>query len=627
MLLMIADMVIVFLVFNFCFHYCRLYINAPDYLYAEALGILVPVYFAVLFLFGTYRSLWRYAQAWEFLLCTIASCSAGAIYFVISRWLFNDKIPFYFYLLIAVSTSMALVAFRLVYRVYRDYATGKKNLIKKGRQKRTVIIGCGDACNRMLYEIKIAKNCDILPVAGIDDDNMKVGKTINGLYIAGGIDDIESVAEKYGAEQILIAIPSATNAERAEIIEKCSKTELEVKILPQLLDFEDEDKRFVHKIRDITPDELLGRDAVDVVNDDVLSFVSGKTVLITGGGGSIGSELSRQVAANKPNQLIIVDIYENNAYDIEQELYRKYGETLNLKVIISSVRDYSRINHIVKTYKPDLIIHAAAHKHVPLMETAPSEAVKNNVFGTLNVALAAKENKVPRMIMISTDKAVNPTNIMGATKRICEMIIQSMNEDAEYTSYSCVRFGNVLGSNGSVIPLFKKQISEGGPVTVTHPDIIRYFMTIPEAVQLVLLTGAIAEGGEIFVLDMGEPVRIVDLAKKMISIAGKKIDIEFIGLRPGEKLFEELLMDEEGMKKTAKNKIYVGKPIEMDSKLLKKQLSELWNIVNDDEISDDVMMSLIEEELHEITHTFKRAEITEQGTPSDACLETSGVAL
>ncbi len=605
---MIADMVIVFLVFNLCFRYCRLYINAPDYLYMEALGVLVPVYFVVLLLFGTYRSLWRYAEAWEFLLCTIASCVAGTIYFVISRWSFNDKIPFYFYLLVAVSTSMALVAFRLIYRVYRDYATGKKNLIKDTKQKRTVIIGCGDACNRMLSEIKIAKNCDILPVAGIDDDSLKIGKTINGLYIAGGVGEVKAVADKYRAEQILIAIPSATNAERAELIANCSKTGLEVKILPQLLDFEDEDKRFIHKIRDITPDELLGRDTVKIVNDDVMSFINGKTVLVTGGGGSIGSELSRQVAANAPRQLIIVDIYENNAYDIEQELRRKYGDALDLKVIISSVRDYSRINHLIKTYKPDLIIHAAAHKHVPLMETAPSEAVKNNVFGTLNVAMAAKENRVPRMIMISTDKAVNPTNIMGATKRICEMIIQSMNEETEYTSYSCVRFGNVLGSNGSVIPLFKKQIAEGGPVTVTHPDIIRYFMTIPEAVQLVLLTGAIAEGGEIFVLDMGEPVRILDLAKKMISLAGKKIDIEFIGLRPGEKLFEELLMDEEGMRKTEKNKIYVGKPIEMDTVLLKKQLSDLWNIVNNDEISDCDMMHLIEDKLREITPTFKRAE-------------------
>ena len=617
MLLMLADMVLVFLVFNLCFRYCRVYINAPDYLYMEALGVIIPVYFVVLFAFGTYRSLWRYAEAWEFLLCSMASCTAGAIYFFISRWSFQDKIPFYFYLLLAVSTSMALVVFRLIYRVYRDYVTGYKNLKKPSEQKRTMIVGCGDACNRMLSEIKIAKNCDILPVVGIDDDGIKVGKTINNLYIAGGVDDIESIAKKYRIEQILIAIPSATNARRAELIEKCSKANVEVKILPQLLDFETEDKKFIQKIRDITPDELLGREPINVINEDVLSFICSKTVLVTGGGGSIGSELSRQVAANSPKQLIIVDIYENNAYDIEQELRRQYGDKLDLKVIISSVRDYPRINHIIKTYKPDLIIHAAAHKHVPLMETAPAEAVKNNIFGTLNVAIAAKENKIPRMIMISTDKAVNPTNIMGATKRVCEMIIQAMNDETEYTSYSCVRFGNVLGSNGSVIPLFKKQITDGGPVTVTHPDIIRYFMTIPEAVQLVLVTGAIAEGGEIFVLDMGEPVRILDLAKKMISLAGKKIDIEYIGLRPGEKLFEELLMDEEGMKKTAKDKIHVGKPIELDTDLLKNQLSELWNIVSNDNLSDCEMMSLVEEKLHEIAPTFKRAENVPSVNPEE----------
>ena len=331
--------------------------------------------------------------------------------------------------------------------------------------------------------------------------------------------------------------------------------------------------------------------------------------MVTGGGGSIGSELSRQVAANSPRRLIIVDIYENNAYDIEMELRRKYGDKLKLKVIISSVRDYPRMKHIINTYKPELIIHAAAHKHVPLMETAPAEAVKNNIFGTYNVAKAAFEGGVEKFIMISTDKAVNPTNIMGATKRVCEMIIQSMNDkEGNRTCFSCVRFGNVLGSNGSVIPLFKKQIAEGGPVTVTHPDIIRYFMTIPEAVQLVLATGAMAAGGEIFVLDMGEPVKILDLAKKMISLAGKKIDIEFVGLRPGEKLYEELLMDEEGLKTTSNKKIHVGRPIDFDTETLKTQLEELRAIVYNDEVSDEEMMKLVEEKLHEIAPTFVRAE-------------------
>jgi len=606
MLLMFADMFLVYLVFNLCYHYCRLYINAEG-LYMEALGALIPIYFVVLFIFGTYRSLWQYAEAWEFLLCMIASVTAGAVYFVISRWVFDDKIPFYFYMLVATTTGFALVSLRLFYRVYRDYVTGAKR-IGSGK-KRVMIIGCGHACYTMLAEIKSARKCDILPVVGIDDDTSKVGKRVNGLYIAGTSADIEKYAKKYRVEEIVIAIPSATNAARAELLERCSKTGIEVKILPGLLDFETENQKFLQKIRDITPDELLGRECVSVISDEVLSFICGKTVLVTGGGGSIGSELSRQVAANSPRRLIIVDIYENNAYDIEMELRRKYGEKLDLKVIISSVRDYSRMDHLIRTYKPDLIIHAAAHKHVPLMESAPAEAVKNNIFGTYNVAKAALVNKVPRFIMISTDKAVNPTNIMGATKRVCEMIIQSMNEAKDCkTSFSCVRFGNVLGSNGSVIPLFKKQIADGGPVTVTHPDIIRYFMTIPEAVQLVLVTGAMAAGGEIFILDMGEPVKIVDLAKKMISLAGKKIDIEFIGLRPGEKLYEELLMNEEGLRTTSNKKIHVGRPIDFDSEVLKKQLNELWDIVSDDNCSDEAMMTLVEDKLHEIAPTFVRAE-------------------
>lgn len=608
MLLMFADMVIVYLMFNLCYHYCRLYINAEG-LYMEAMGVILPIYFAVLFIFGTYRSLWRYAEAWEFLLCMIASVTAGAIYFVISRWVFEDKIPFYFYMLVATTTGIALVSLRLMYRIYRDAVTGSQKLSLMKNRKRVMIVGCGHAGYSLISEIRVAKNCDIYPVVGIDDDTNKVGKKVNGLYIAGTTKDVEKISKKYRVDEIVIAIPSASNAKRAELIEICSKTGVEVKILPQLLDFDTEDRKFIQKIRDITPDELLGRESVNIINDDVLSFVCGKTVMVTGGGGSIGSELSRQVAANSPRRLIIVDIYENNAYDIEMELRRKYGDKLKLKVIISSVRDYPRMKHIINTYKPELIIHAAAHKHVPLMETAPAEAVKNNIFGTYNVAKAAFEGGVEKFIMISTDKAVNPTNIMGATKRVCEMIIQSMNDkEGNRTCFSCVRFGNVLGSNGSVIPLFKKQIAEGGPVTVTHPDIIRYFMTIPEAVQLVLATGAMAAGGEIFVLDMGEPVKILDLAKKMISLAGKKIDIEFVGLRPGEKLYEELLMDEEGLKTTSNKKIHVGRPIDFDTETLKTQLEELRAIAYNDEVSDEEMMKLVEEKLHEIAPTFVRAE-------------------
>jgi FlaA1/EpsC-like NDP-sugar epimerase len=604
---MIVDMIIVILVFNFCYHYTVDYIDAPADTYYVALGVMLPIYFVVLFLFGTYRSLWRYAEAKEFLICTIASFTAGGVYFAISRWAFEEKIPFFFYLLLASCIAAVHVLFRLVYRIYRDYVADSKNSKKKIGARRTMIVGCGDACYHMLSEIKISRSTDVKPVVGIDDDVSKVGKRFNGLDVAGTTEDIERIAKKYRIEQIIIAIPSATNAERASVIEKCSRTGCEVKILPQLIDFDSEDRKFLQRVRDITPDELLGRNTVNIVSDDVLGFIKGKVVLITGGGGSIGSELSRQVAANEPKQLVIVDIYENNAYDIQQELVRKYGKALDLKVVIASVRDFTRIDHIIKTYHPDLIIHAAAHKHVPLMEYSPAEAVKNNIFGTINVATSAKKNGVGRFIMISTDKAVNPTNIMGATKRVCEMFIQSMMNEAGETSFSCVRFGNVLGSNGSVIPLFKRQIAEGGPVTVTHPDIIRYFMTIPEAVQLVLVTGAIGKGGEIFVLDMGEPVKIVDLAKKMISLSGKDIKIEFIGLRPGEKLYEELLMDEEGITGTERERIHIGRPLDIDSERLSRQLDELWEIVSDDDKDDAEMMRLIEDKLHEITPTFVRA--------------------
>ncbi|MBQ9880491.1 MAG: polysaccharide biosynthesis protein, partial [Clostridia bacterium] len=494
MLLMIVDMILVVVGFNICFHYTADFIPALTDAYFESLGIMLPVYFVVLFLFGTYRSLWRYAEAKEFLICTIASFTAGAIYFAVSRLAFKDDIPFFFYLLVAALISGAHVIFRLVYRIYRDIMTGTKNNKSKAKAKRTMIVGCGDACYHMLSEIKISRSTDIRPVVGIDDDISKVGKTFNGLKVSGTTDDIRRLVKKNDIEQIIISMPSASNKQISSIIEKCGETGAEIKILPKLIDFESEDRNFLNKVRDITPDELLGRNAVEIVNDDVLGFIKGKVVLITGGGGSIGSELCRQVAANEPKQLIIVDIYENNAYEIQQELIRHYGDRLDLKVLIASVRDFSRINRIIRTYKPDLVIHAAAHKHVPLMEYSPAEAVKNNIFGTINVASASRNNGVGKFIMISTDKAVNPTNIMGATKRVCEMVIQSMINEAGSTSFSCVRFGNVLGSNGSVIPLFKKQIAEGGPVTVTHPDIIRYFMTIPEAVQLVLVTGAIGKG-------------------------------------------------------------------------------------------------------------------------------------
>ena len=413
-------------------------------------------------------------------------------------------------------------------------------------------------------------------VKSIDDDKNKWGRFIQGIKVVGGRDKIIESADLYDIDEIFLAIPSASPAQIKDILEICKETNCKLRSLPGLYQLVNGEVN-VSKLRDVEVEDLLGREPIRVDIDSILGYVQNKVVLVTGGGGSIGSELCRQIAGHKPAQLIVFDIYENNAYDLQQELKEKYPE-LNLVVLIGSVRNTSRINYVFETYHPDIVYHAAAHKHVPLMEDSPNEAVKNNVFGTWKTAMAAAQNHTKKFVMISTDKAVNPTNIMGASKRICEMIVQTFNRHYE-TEFVAVRFGNVLGSNGSVIPLFKKQIAAGGPVTVTHPDIIRYFMTIPEAVSLVLQAGAYAKGGEIFVLDMGEPVKILDLAKNLIRLSGYRvgeyIKIVFTGLRPGEKLYEELLMKEEGLQDTDNKLIHIGRPIELDERLFFQQLKQL----------------------------------------------------
>lgn len=410
----------------------------------------------------------------------------------------------------------------------------------------------------------------------IDDDKGKWGKYIQGIKVAGGRDKIVECADIYNIDEIIVAMPSATRADIKNVLEICKDTNCKLRSLPGMYQLVNGEVN-VSKLRDVEVEDLLGREPISVDMDSILGYVQGKTVLVTGGGGSIGSELSRQIAQHRPKRLIILDIYENSVYDVQQELKMRYPE-LDLVVLIASVRNTNRMNWIFSQYRPDIVYHAAAHKHVPLMEDSPTEAIKNNVFGTFKTAQAAAMSGARRFVMISTDKAVNPTNIMGASKRICEMIIQIFNRHYD-TEFVAVRFGNVLGSNGSVIPLFKKQIAEGGPVTVTHPDIIRYFMTIPEAVSLVLQAGAYARGGEIFILDMGEPVKILDLAENLIRLSGYRvgedIKIEFTGLRPGEKLYEELLMDEEGMKDTANRMIHIGRPIEVDEQEFFEQLKEL----------------------------------------------------
>ena len=446
-----------------------------------------------------------------------------------------------------------------------------------------MIAGAGTSGSVILKEMMTSKYIDGYVVCFVDDDKNKLGKILNGIPIAGNRDDILILVEKYRVDEIYIAMPSATAKQRKEIIEICRKTKCAIKILPgiyQLLNGEVS----ISKLRRVEIEDLLGRDPIKVNLDEIMGYVSNKVILVTGGGGSIGSELCRQIAAHHPKQLIILDIYENNAYDIQQELKDKYPE-LKLTVLIGSVRNMHRIESIFEKYRPNIVYHAAAHKHVPLMEESPNEAIKNNVMGTYKTATIADKYRVERFVLISTDKAVNPTNIMGASKRMCEMIIQMFNNNSK-TDFVAVRFGNVLGSNGSVIPLFKKQLEQGGPITVTHKDIIRYFMTIPEAVSLVLQAGAYAKGGEIFILDMGEPIKILDLAENLIRLSGytpyEDIQIEFTGLRPGEKLYEELLMAEEGMKDTPNKLIHIGKPIEFDHNVFKEQLDLLVEQAKED---------------------------------------------
>ncbi len=445
-------------------------------------------------------------------------------------------------------------------------------------KKRVMIVGAGDAGTSLLNEMRNSNKLNYVPVCLIDDDVEKLGKNIAGVKIVGTTYDIKKAVNAYKVEEIFITMPSADKKRLSKIISRCKDSKLPLKILPGMYQLVD-GQVSVSDLREVDIQDLLGRDQVEVDIDEIVGYIERKTVLVTGGGGSIGSELCRQIASHNPSHLIILDIYENNAYDIEQELKRKYPN-LNLTTLIASIRDKVKIDNVFDKYRPQIVFHAAAHKHVPLMETSPNEAVKNNVFGTLNVAKAADKYGAETFVQISTDKAVNPTNVMGATKRICEMIIQTIGRHSKNTNFVAVRFGNVLGSNGSVIPLFKRQIAEGGPVTVTHKEIIRYFMTIPEAVSLVLQAGAYAKGGQIFVLDMGEPVKIYDLAYNLIKLSGLEpnvdIEIKCTGLRPGEKLFEERLMDEEGMQTTPNGLINIAQPIKFDEENFWTTLDNLY---------------------------------------------------
>ena len=559
--------------------------------------ILTVIVFAA---FRLYQGIWKYASASD-LVNIIVACLVSAVTQTVGMTLiglrFPRSYPFMYFAVLTAGISM----FRFTYRILAYFRQKQQGLIKEGKTN-TMIVGAGEAGNTLLKELQNSKFVEQNVCCLVDDDPGKIGKYLRGVLVAGNRKDICRLAEEYHIDEIMIAIPSASHAEIQELLDICSQTSCKLKVLPGIYQLVNGEVS-VSKLRTVEIEDLLGREPIDTQVESIMGYVSGKVVLVTGGGGSIGSELCRQIARHEPKQLVIFDIYENNAYDIQQELKRDYPE-LNLVVLIGSVRNTHRINGVFEKYHPQIVYHAAAHKHVPLMEDSPNEAIKNNVMGTYKTAQAADKYGVSRFVLISTDKAVNPTNIMGASKRLCEMVIQMMNNRSK-TEFVAVRFGNVLGSNGSVIPLFKKQIEEGGPVTVTHPDIIRYFMTIPEAVSLVLQAGAKAKGGEIFVLDMGKPVKILDLALNLIRLSGLKpyedIDIVFTGLRPGEKLYEELLMDEEGLQSTDNKLIHIGKPIDFDEELFIHQLEEL------DELSR-MDSPKIKEKVMEVVPTYHMKE-------------------
>lgn len=556
-----------------------------------------------LFAFGAYSRLWRYFNKKDYLFCLAGITAGFAAGFLILFLLPTSRPRFAFEVGYYMISALGVLLFRFAFK--RTFLT----LTESGRMEqteRTMIVGAGRAGRMILTEIHNAaydKNnpsANIEPVCFVDDDTTKLHTKINGVEIIGTTPEIPKLCKDLHIDSIIVAIPSCDEEEKRQILDYCSSTQCKIKVIPYLSELLfGEGEQLITQAKEIKIEDLLGRKPIEFDRAKVGKFLAGKVCLVTGGGGSIGSELVRQIARYNPKQIIIVDIYENNAYDIQQELVLGYGALLNLVTIIASVRDYNKMDKIFREYRPQIVFHAAAHKHVPLMETVPEEAVKNNVIGTFNVATLAEFYKVDKFVMISTDKAVNPTNVMGATKRACEMIIQYKAQESDHTEFVTTRFGNVLGSNGSVIPLFRRQIESGSPVTVTHPDIIRYFMTIPEAVSLVLEAGAMANGGEIFVLDMGAPVKITTLAENLIRMYGKvpykDVPIVFTGLRPGEKLFEELLMDEEGLQSTANKKIFVGNQIEIQPDEMIRKVRELRDAAeaNDSEKTVELLSELV----------------------------------
>ena len=570
--------------------YLKLYLG-----YAVINTVVTIVMFA---LFNLYNSLWEFAGYNELVRIGCASVASALVNFVLMMVIEDSRMPLSFPIVYSMLLAAGTGTLRLIYRALRRKRADRSTAEKK----RTMLIGGGQAGAMVLREFRYSAHSENKVVCVIDDDRSKWGNFIQGVKIVGGKESIVLTAEKYNVEEIILAIPSASRRQKLDILEICHATGCKLRTLPGLYQLANGEVS-IQKIREVDIEDLLGRDIVKIDLNDVAGYIKDKVVLVTGGGGSIGSELCRQAATQKPKTLIIFDIYENNAYELQMELRRQHPE-LDLVVLIGSVRDKGRVDYVFDKYRPDIVCHAAAHKHVPLMEDSPLEAIKNNVFGTYNVAEAADRYGARRMILVSTDKAVNPTNVMGASKRICEMVVQMWNGRSK-TEYVAVRFGNVLGSAGSVIPLFRRQIKEGGPVTVTDKNVIRYFMTIPEAVQLIFQAGAYAKGGEIFVLDMGEPVRIDDLARNMIRLSGLEPDLDipivYTGLRPGEKLYEELLLSGEGMQKTANDLIYIGGEAPFDEALLSEKLTELSELHEGEEM-------LLRTKISELVPTYHMTE-------------------
>lgn len=568
---------------------CNFDLSSGDrylHLYRQWLMPWTALKILIFYLFGMYRHIWRYSSIFELSQILLWSAVASLVFFSFTSFsLVEDQhLPRGAYPLLFVFDTILVVGSRIFWRLQAVYRGRFFQNAAESAFKRVLVVGAGEAGRLTADELRRNPELKTLPVAFVDDDPLKKGQILRGVPVAGGRREIPELVERFDVEEIVVAMPAASFQEKKAILDICSKTRCRLRTLPGFFELIG-GQVSVKQLRDVEIEDLLGREPVVLDNDAVSHYLRGRTVLVTGGGGSIGSELCRQIIRFQPRRLVILDIYENNAYDIEQELRRRHPN-LALDVVIGSMRDRERLEELFRYYRPEVVFHAAAHKHVPLMEKSPKEAVKNNVLGTFNVAEVAKAYGAGRFVLISTDKAVNPTNVMGASKRMCEMVIQALNEPGK-TEFVAVRFGNVLGSNGSVIPLFRKQIAAGGPVTVTDPEITRFFMTIPEAAQLVIQAGAMAHGGEIFVLDMGEPVKIAELAEKLIRLSGlepgRDIQIQYTGLRPGEKLYEELLMNEEGLGKTRHPKIFIGQPLDITEASLRQKIDRLSRALEGDE--------------------------------------------